>query len=76
MPHPSRVAIKHTIDNSTIIVVHGEEGYYPYPGDESPAEINANIERWENVKIDDNVLQAYELGSLFGWHIPAVANYV
>ena len=79
MAHPTRIATTRLLDGSTIIIKHGEEGFYTLPtfdwAGKTPAEINKIIEKAEGCEITPELVKVYECASMFGWDIPAAADY-
>ena len=67
---PSSVATRN-MDGKPIIIVNGAEGYYDFPDatDDTIAKYNAIVGATE-AEIDLMVA-----GSMFGFDIPAIANY-
>jgi len=67
---PPFAAVRHPVDDKTIVIKRGESGYYPVEGDITPEEYNAQ----RGIIVTPE--QANELlsGSMFGWDVPATTH--
>ncbi len=64
---PRTAASWHPSENHAILIKLGEPGYLPFPALKTKESVEAFNSR---NKITVQQLQAMEIGSMFGWHVP------